>query len=101
MILFALAYLLLEKLILLLVCHVRNVLLDGFFLLRSLILSLLGHVVNIVNTFGIFAHNALFKPIWIASQHNIGATTSHVGRDGDCAAPSRLGDNLGFTLVMF
>src|SRR5260370_26317940 len=101
MIFFTLAYLLLEKFILLLISHVCDVFLDSLFLLRPLILSVFRHFADIVNAFGIFAQNAFFETIWITTQQDIGTTTSHVGSNGYSTATPRLGYNLRLTLVIF
>src|SRR5260370_31165092 len=101
MILFTLAHLLLEKFILLLISHVFDVFLVCLFLLRPIIISVFRHFADIVNAFGIFAQNAFFETIWIATQQDIGTTTSHVGSNGYSTATSRLGYNLRLTLVIF
>src|SRR5437016_88821 len=101
MVLFTLAYLLLKEFIFLLIGHVRDIFLDDLFLLHPFILSMFWHLTDIVNTFGIFAQNALFETIWIAAQQDISTTTSHVGRDSHSTATSCLGHNMGLTLMVF
>ena len=101
MVLFTLPYLPLEKFFFLLISHVCNIFLNGLFFLYSLILSLFRHVTDIVNLFSMFAHNALFEPVWIAAQQDISSTTSHVGGNGHSPATSGLGHDLCFMLVIF
>src|SRR6266567_2727841 len=90
MILLALANLCLQYFVLFLFRHVSDVLLDRFLFFRTFVFILLWHLTDEVHML-----------CRVATQHDVGTTTSHVGSDGHCSTTPRLCDNLRLTLVMF
>src|SRR5579859_8125116 len=100
MVLFALVYLGLQKLIFLCLRHTREILLNYFFLLSTLIRGTRRHLTDFIELLDVSTQNTLKKASRITTEQNVGAATSHVRRDGYGLATSCLGDNLCFTLVV-
>src|SRR6266487_6414111 len=101
MILLALKYLCLQYFVLFLFRHISNVLLNRFLFFGTIVLILLRHLADEVHVLCMFTQDGVEVPSRVATQHDVGTTTSHVGSDGHCSTTPRLCDNLRLTLVMF
>src|SRR5579875_2943134 len=70
--------------------HVGEILADGLFLLLAFILVARGHLTDIIDLFGMFAQHLGEVFGGIATEQNVGATTGHVGGNGDGPATTGL-----------
>src|SRR6266487_1490833 len=100
-ILFALMYLLLEEFLLLILGHIFEVLLNRLFPIDTIIFSILRHVADVVNALGMLTQNTIKVAFCVATQQDVGTTTSHIGSNRYSSATSGLRHNLRLTLVIF
>src|SRR5437588_2236114 len=100
-ILFALAHLLQEKVILFRFCHVVNILLDGLFFFSTLILVVFWHFPDVADVLGMFAQDTIQVASWVSTQHNVGTAAGHVGGYSDGPTTPGLGNDLRLACVVF
>src|SRR5947208_15502391 len=101
MILLTFTYLYLQYFVLFLFRHIGDVLLNRVLFIGSIVLLLLWHLADEVHMLCMFTQDGVEVPSRVATQPDVGTTTSHVGSDVHCSTTPRLCDNLRLTLVMF